>query len=71
LKKKIVVIEKEIVNNTLCEFCKKEKAIVECSSCGILLCQNCEVESMCPHCFEMWIATVDLEDLEDYELEYE
>jgi predicted amidophosphoribosyltransferase len=50
-----------------CADCGKEipeDEAVYCDVCGAPLCKECGATGLCSHCTELWIAEIDLEDME-------
>jgi len=50
-----------------CADCGKEISEAEsvyCDMCGASLCQECRATGLCSKCTELWIAEIDLEDIE-------
>jgi len=41
----------------------KDKAVY-CDMCGAPLCKECGTTGLCSNCTELWIAEIDLEDME-------
>jgi len=37
---------------------------VYCDMCGVPLCQECGATGLCSNCTELWIAEIDLADME-------
>jgi uncharacterized Zn finger protein (UPF0148 family) len=54
-----------------CADCRKEipeNHIVYCDACGSPLCEKCGTTGLCSNCTELWIAEIDLEDMEAEEV---
>ena len=50
-----------------CADCGKEipeDETVYCDMCGVPLCKECGATGLCSNCTELWIAEIDLEDME-------
>jgi len=53
-----------------CANCGKEipeEHVVCCDICGAPLCEQCGATGLCSNCTELWIAEIDLEDVETEE----
>ena len=55
-----------------CTDCGKqisEDPVASCDMCGVPLCEECGTTGLCSTCAELWIAEIDLEDVEAEEEE--